>query len=420
MNDSQKQAILYAKEHMFSAIEAPPGTGKTTVASALVHDLLTLNPNWKILICAPSNVAAASLAVNVVKRFKEESSDELKLVRMYAQYIESGKFYHYIPPEIETTVLHRNEGKPATFLDSANVICCTCIGAGDPRLAKFKFDAIVVDEGTLAMDPEILVPILKANENCKICVFGDRKQLSPIVKSRKNNSLGLNRSFFVRMHFLYCKDHQYPKLNVQYRMHPSISKFPLMEFYDEQVSDGITPEDREINPSLLGEVFPNADHPFVFISHAYEEKQKEIPVATHGNATKPSFVNEGEGIVICSYVEKLIQFHAIAPERIGIIAMYKAQAEALNETTASKVEVGTVDSFQGREKDFIIVSCVRSNKKRSIGFLSNRRRINVALTRARYGLIIVGNETTLSKNSTFEKLLNFHRMNNALLAYGSN
>ena len=193
-----------------------------------------------------------------------------------------------------------------------------------------------------------------------------------------------------------------------------------MEFYDEQVSDGITPEDREINPSLLGEVFPNADHPFVFISHAYEEKQKEIPVATHGNATKPSFVNEGEGIVICSYVEKLIQFHAIAPERIGIIAMYKAQAEALNETTASKVEVGTVDSFQGREKDFIIVSCVRSNKKRSIGFLSNRRRINVALTRARYGLIIVGNETTLSKNSTFEKLLNFHRMNNALLAYGSN
>ena len=421
LNQSQKTAIRYAMGRQCSAIEAPPGTGKTTVASALTYLLLKQGVR-RILVCAPSNIAADNLTLSLMKTGAFAST--FKLVRMYARYIERDPERKPVSPTITRHALHhlvkgkqpgkRNNKKRIEdkTLQQAHVVCCTCISSGDIRLKGKEFDAVIIDECTQANDTEALVPICRAKS--MVVIFGDRKQLGPIVKNKKNRKSKFTLSFFERMVF----NHGHAYLNVQYRMHPAISEFPLATFYDNKVTNGVTAQQRNIAEDKECCIFPNSNLPIVFISSLQGAN------ATRRDELGPngiSYVNDFECSIIQEVLTYLFRLN-ISPKQIEIIAMYEEQRCHLNKylqipdlpsnassKETAKVEVRTVDGFQGRENDFVIISCVRSNKSNKIGFLSDQRRLNVALTRARCGLIIIGDHSTLQSNALFNKLITYYK-----------
>jgi regulator of nonsense transcripts 1 len=285
------------------------------------------------------------------------------------------------------------------ILHHADVICCTCVGAGDPRLAKLRFRQVLIDEATQAIEAEALIPIAMGAK--QLVMVGDQCQLGPVIMCKKASKAGLTTSLFER---LIALGHRPIRLEVQYRMHPCLSEFPSNAFYEGSLQNGAT----EAEKTLTGVDFPwpTPQRPmFFYISHGFEE--------ISGSGT--SYLNRTEA----GFVEKIVTTMlkgGIVPAQVGVITPYEGQrayvvshmarvGSARAELYAS-VEVASVDSFQGREKDFIILSCVRSNEHQGIGFLSDPRRLNVALTRARYGVIVIGNPKILAKDPLWNSLLN--------------
>ncbi len=236
---------------------------------------------------------------------------------------------------------------------------------------------------------------------CKqVVLVGDHKQLGPVIMNKKAAKAGLNQSLFerlVKLSFVPIR------LNVQYRMHPCLSEFPSNMFYEGSLQNGVTTQSR-----IRKDVdfpWPVADTPMMFWSNLGNE---EI------SASGTSYLNRTEA----SNVEKVVTrfFKAgVKPADIGVITPYEGQRSYIVSTMQNtgtfkkesykEVEVASVDAFQGREKDFIVLSCVRSNDNQGIGFLSDPRRLNVALTRAKYGLVILGNPKVLSKHELWHHLL---------------
>ena len=294
------------------------------------------------------------------------------------------------------------------ILGSADVICCTCVGAGDPRLARFKFRTVLIDESTQSAEPECMIPLVLG---CKqVVLVGDHQQLGPVIMNKKAAKAGLNQSLFERLVILGCAP---IRLNVQYRMHPCLSEFPSNMFYEGSLQNGVTMHQR-----IRRDVdfpWPVNDAPMMFWSNLGNE---EI------SASGTSYLNRTEA----SNVEKIITrfFKAgVQPQDIGIITPYEGQRSyvvtSMQNTGSFKkeqykeIEVASVDAFQGREKDFIVLSCVRSNDHQGIGFLSDPRRLNVALTRAKYGLVILGNPKVLSKHPLWHYLLLHFKERNCLV-----
>jgi len=210
------------------------------------------------------------------------------------------------------------------------------------------------------------------------------------------------------------------RLQVQYRMHPSLSAFPSNMFYEGSLQNGVTEADRQLLtlPGFKGKVdfpWPNPNKPMFFYSISGME---EI------SASGTSYLNRTEA----SYVEKIVTHFlkmGVTPGQIGVITPYDGQKQyvseymrrsgSLSSSYYEAIEVASVDAFQGREKDFILLSCVRSSESQGIGFLSDPRRLNVALTRARLGVILLGNPRVLSKNALWAALLLHFKENETLV-----
>lgn len=296
------------------------------------------------------------------------------------------------------------------LLEAADVICCTCVGAGDPRLSRIKFNSILIDESMQSTEPECMVPVVLGAK--QLILVGDHCQLGPVVMCKKAAKAGLSQSLFERLVVLGIRPF---RLEVQYRMHPELSQFPSNFFYEGSLQNGVRADERKLKNEFP---WPQADRPMFFL---VTQGQEEIA----GSGT--SYLNRTEAANVEKITTRFLKCR-VSPEQIGIITPYEGQRAylvqymqyqgSLHSKLYQEIEIASVDAFQGREKDIIIMSCVRSNEHQGIGFLNDPRRLNVALTRAKYGIIIVGNPKVLSKQPLWNHLLHFYK-ERKLLVEGS-
>ncbi|KOS22004.1 Regulator of nonsense transcripts 1 -like protein [Escovopsis weberi] len=419
LNPGQVDAIRNVLQKPLSLIQGPPGTGKTVTSATIIYHLAKIT-GGQVLVCAPSNVAVDQLCERVhrtglkVVRLTAKSREDVESSVSFLALHEQVRMSEHNSELVKLSQLKNEVGELSSqdekklkqitkaaereILSNADVICCTCVGAGDPRLSKMKFRSVLIDESTQSAEPECMIPLVLGCS--QVVLVGDHKQLGPVIMNKKAAKAGLNRSLFERLMNLGVNP---ILLNIQYRMHPCLSEFPSNMFYEGFLQNGITREHR-----LRKDVdfpWPVAEMPMMFWSNLGHEE-----ISTSGT----SYLNRTEA----SNVEKTVTrfFKAgVKPSEIGVITPYEGQRSYIvttmqNSGTYKKelykdVEVASVDAFQGREKDFIVLSCVRSNDNQGIGFLSDPRRLNVALTRAKYGLVILGNPKVLSKHELWHNLL---------------
>jgi regulator of nonsense transcripts 1 len=428
LNVSQANAVKTVLQRPLSLIQGPPGTGKTVTSATIVYHLSNINKG-RILVCAPSNVAVDHLAekldqlgLNVVRltaKSKEDvdsSVDHLSSRKIIAKTAR-GQLKKLLELKEELGELSSEDAKifnqllrkkEITLLKKADVVCCTCVGAGDPRLAGFEFKTVLIDESTQAAEPVCLIPIVHGAK--QVILVGDHQQLGPVILDKKAGDAGLKQSMFERLVVL---GHVPIRLEVQYRMNPALSEFSSNMFYEGSLQNGVTKEQRQLFNSSFS--WPVADTPMMFWATFGREE-------ISGSGT--SYLNRIEAMNCERIITRLFR-DGIKPEQIGVITPYEGQRAfilqymsingSMDKDLYLDVEVASVDAFQGREKDFIILSCVRANEQKNIGFLSDPRRLNVALTRAKYGVVILGNPASLSKNPLWNQLLLHYREKGCLV-----
>ncbi|KAF9057134.1 RNA helicase [Panaeolus papilionaceus] len=395
-------------------IFGPPGTGKTQTLVEAILQLLDKDPDIKILACAPNNNAAdlianklKALGTKVLYRLNSLSRkiDTMDKVLHPFSSINGNEFFAM--PELET-------------LKTFRVVVSTCLSGGVPAslgVARGHFSHIFVDEAGQGKEPELMVPILSiADDKTNVVLAGDNHQLGPVVHSEVGMRLGLKTSYLSRLMGLEVYDLKknrgktIVKLVKSFRSHPSIMEFSNNHFYDSELQPCGNPA---ITHSLAN----------------YEElPKKQFPVVFHGiqgrdmrEASSPSFFNPEEASEVKKYVVGLVggRKSKLKAEHIGIITPYHAQRckilDLLHKDPKTRdIKVGTVEEFQGQERRVIIISTVRSNKdfiaadiRRSLGFVADRRRMNVALTRAQALLIVIGNPIVLSLDPLWRAFMNF-------------
>jgi regulator of nonsense transcripts 1 len=425
LNDSQIEAVASVLQRPLSLIQGPPGTGKTVTSATLVYHLTRQNMG-QVLVTAPSNVAVDQLTekiaatglrvVRLASKTREATSSSVDHLCLHVMTpLAAGDEFNKLQ-RLKTEIGELSERDQKKYrslrnktereiLQAADVICCTCVGAGDPRLKNFRFRQVLIDEATQAIEAEALIPIAMGAK--QVVFVGDHCQLGPVVMCKAAAKAGLTQSMFERLVLIGNRP---IRLQVQYRMHPALSEFPSNMFYEGSLQNGVTEADRQLlnMPGYAGKEdfpWPVPNKPMFFYSISGME---EI------SASGTSYLNRTEA----SYVEKVVTHllrMGVTPAQIGVITPYDGQkkyvseymrrAGALASGLYESIEVASVDAFQGREKDFIIVTCVRSSETQGIGFLSDPRRLNVALTRARLGIILLGNPRVLSKNPLWAALL---------------
>lgn len=428
MNRSQVYAVKHAIQRPLSLIQGPPGTGKTVTSASIVYQLVKIN-GGPVLVCAPSNTAVDQLTekihrtnlkvVRVCAKSREAidspvgflalhnqirnmgSNSELKKLQQLKE--ETGELSS--SDENRYRMLKRQAERE--LLEAADVICCTCVGAGDARLSKIKFNSILIDESMQSTEPECMVPVVLGAR--QLILVGDHCQLGPVVVCKKAAKAGLSQSLFERLVVLGIRPF---RLEVQYRMHPELSQFPSNFFYEGSLQNGVCAEERKLKIDFP---WPNVDCPMFFLVTLGAEE-----IAGSGT----SYLNRTEAANVEKITTKFLKA-GVKPEQIGIITPYEGQRAylvqymqyqgALHSKLYQDIEIASVDAFQGREKDIIIMSCVRSNEHQGIGFLNDPRRLNVALTRSKYGIIIVGNPKVLSKQQLWNNLLHFYKEKKVLV-----
>merc|ERR1712048_283539 len=280
----------------------------------------------------------------------------------------------------------------AELVQAARVILCTCISSGGEILSGQKFPRVLFDEATQATEPAALVPMMK---NCEeLVMLGDQAQLPPTVVSDRARRLGLTESLFERLGRLGVP---HKMLRIQYRMHPSLAAFPSRAFYGGLLSNGIRGEDR-LAP--LGYPWPNRSSPLCFEGVGNPGQSFEEHVGS-------SRQNKQEALRVVDILAGFLKAGELEAEDIAVISPYAAQVQLLNKMVHSMpgahgLHVSSVDSFQGMERDLVVCSTVRS-KGGSVGFLQDRRRFNVLLTRAKRGLLVLGHQQTLLSDPCWGK-----------------
>ena len=273
------------------------------------------------------------------------------------------------------------------IIEDSDVILSTNSSAALESISQTKFDVVIVDEASQATIPSVLIPIAKAR---RFILAGDHKQLPPTIIS--THAQDLQDTLFESLIEKY--PHKSQLLNVQYRMNKSLMEFPNSEFYNNDLKS-----DSSVNNITLKDISDvEDDDALLFVDTCDIENHEK-----HLKDSK-SIVNHLEARIALKFANDYIKA-GIDEKDIGIISPYADQVKLISEKT--DIEVKTVDGFQGREKEIIIISTVRSNEYGQIGFLKDLRRLNVAITRAKRKLVIIGNSKTLKSDATYERLINF-------------
>lgn len=275
------------------------------------------------------------------------------------------------------------------IIDSSDVILATNSSSALEAISRVKFDVAIIDEASQATIPSVLIPIAKAH---RFILAGDHKQLPPTIISDRAGAL--SKTLFEELIRMYPFKSQL--LNIQYRMNSLLMKFPNEEFYNNGLKSDSSVDDINIKDILDSHQDEEA---LLFIDTSDISDNRE----RHLKDSK-SIVNEIEAEIAIRIADDYLN-DGVDEADIGIISPYADQVKIIQENTP--IEVKTVDGFQGREKEIIIISTVRSNDNGNIGFLSDLRRLNVAITRAKRKLIIIGNIDTLITNPTYERLIKF-------------
>lgn len=427
LNTNQINAVKEALSSNFMMIQGPPGTGKTSTSVGIIYNWLKHHKE-QVLVCAPSNNAVDQLAIrldrcgiNVVRlcaRSREALSTDVDHISLHIliKNYKNRVFEDLSDKVYRGKKLNTNDRRNYTrlyykiseeILSRADVICVTCSASFDKRLENFLFKRVLIDDVSLATEPETLLPMLCGAQ--QVILVGDHCQLGPVAFARSAVRAGYNHSMFERLNKLGVKSLM---LNVQYRMHPSISEFSNLIFYGNSIIDGVTDLQRKYYGTKS--FWPDLTKPNFFYNVIGSEEQ---------SATGKSYLNREEAKTVEIIVTSLLRAN-IKSIDIGIITPYQGQKTyiasylhhkgSLGYKKYEDIEIASVDAFQGKEKDFIIISCVRSNSNSSLGFLSDFRRLNVALTRAKYGVIICGNAGLLSGDKLWNILLNFYHDRNAI------
>lgn len=283
------------------------------------------------------------------------------------------------------------------IIKKSDVILTTNSSAALEEIEDVRFDVAIIDEASQTTIPSILIPIAKAK---RFILAGDHKQLPPTVLSESAKELEI--TMFEKL----IEKHPNKKqlLNVQFRMNKALMDFPNSEFYNNELIC-----DDNVKDISLGVVRKelDIDSPLVFINTSFNDKSHERKLKY-----SKSFINKLEANLALSIANEYLEL-GLSPNDIGIISPYGDQVGFIKNRT--DVEVKTVDGFQGKEKDVIIISTVRSNKWGNIGFLRDLRRLNVAITRAKKKLIIIGNMETLKSNETYKRLIDTCKLNDLII-----
>jgi ATP-dependent RNA/DNA helicase IGHMBP2 len=281
-----------------------------------------------------------------------------------------------------------------SVLDGARVVCATLAGLEGSVLSQELFDVALVDEATQATEPLTLMAFLKAN---RMVLAGDHQQLPPTLLSLEAAKAGLSVSLFERLLHTHGEDVRKMLLE-QYRMNESIMRFPSREMYDGLLRAHPSVAARTLSELLTGEM---EAPPFLFVDTAGKGFDEEA------DEHSGSYRNPGEAGLILNRLTKLLAA-GLPQSEVAVIAPYSAQVFLLRERMsidAPRVEVDTVDGFQGREKEAILLCLTRSNTSAELGFLKDLRRMNVALTRAKRHLFVVGDSATLSSEPFYARLI---------------
>jgi predicted DNA helicase len=288
------------------------------------------------------------------------------------------------------------------IIESSEVILSTNSSAALEFIKDVEFDVAIIDEATQATIPSVLIPIAKAK---RFILAGDHKQLPPTILSEKAKEL--SETLFEKLIEKYPQNSK--MLEVQYRMNKKLMEFPSKEFYNNKLKadesvENITLLDLGVrNPcfsSPWNEILDPRE-PLVFVDTSKRKEKWERQ--RKGSSSRE---NPLEASIVKKIVEKLIKI-GVKEDWIGIITPYDDQVDLIRSLLGDKVEINTVDGYQGREKEIIILSFVRSNKKHELGFLTDLRRLNVALTRAKRKLIAIGDSKTLEANTTYKRFIEF-------------
>ncbi len=435
LNESQLAAIGHALgAQPLAVIHGPPGTGKTTTLAEAIHQLVA--QGQRVLACAPSNLGVDNLleklaarGLNVLRlghparvlpELRAHTLDELvenhpevrraeKLARQARQLQTQAGKWSRAKPEPGARQAARAEAQAmlaearrleaevtANLLDRAAVICATLTGLDPNVLGARQFDWVVMDEAGQSTEPASWIPLRLAP---RAILAGDPYQLPPTVISPEAAAQGLSLSLLERV-MRADEGGLARRLTVQYRMHADIMDFSSRMFYvGSQVA----------HPSVQAHVL--SDLPGVAATPLTTVPVHFVDTAGAGHDDEPetdgdSRLNPGEAHVVLTMVDSLLAAGVSAAD-IAIIAPYAAQVRYLRDRLnhQPELEVDTVDGFQGREKEAVLVSLVRANREGELGFLADTRRINVALTRARRKLVVVGDSATLGYHPFYQQLL---------------
>lgn len=443
LNDSQNKAMNHALEAKDVAIvHGPPGTGKTTTLVQIIHEVAQREP--QVLVCASSNTAVDLLTLRCYEaglsvlrmgnpaRVDEElhvhtiegsmaahpDYESLRKLRREAAKIREHAMKHkrkfgqqererrqeLLKEAREMKALSRKLEDYILFqlLDRSEVIVATLTGAGHKLLKNKRFGTVVIDEAAQALTPACFIPMQKAD---RVIMAGDHCQLPPTVKSAEAMKLGLAETLFERVMANKSVSHM---LEVQYRMPDRIMRFSAQQFYDDRLRAAPEVAKQQLAPTIENLEFVDT------AGCGFEEAR---------NPESRSTANPEEAQLLLRHLAMLFnQLEKENPEilkppfSVGIIAPYKEQVRHLKRqlqgspmlsSYASFISIKTVDGFQGQERDVIYISLVRSNSKGDIGFLRDTRRMNVALTRARKKMVVVGDSGTIGKHPFYQAFLDY-------------
>jgi len=461
LNDSQciaVEAILHNTD--VAIIHGPPGTGKTTTLVAGIKALAQTENT--VLVTAPSNTAAdllterlAAQGLNVVRIGNISRVDDsvlqhtvdallaahpeaknIKKVKIEAAEYrrQAARFKRSFGAEDRRERTHLKQQARdldgwarmledrvvEEILSGAQAITCTLVGASHPLLEKRRFRTCVIDEAAQALEPACWIPITKCS---RVVLAGDPFQLPPTVKNLEAARQGLSTTLIERC--LETLPEQVNLLTVQYRMHQVIMGFSNQYFY----KGALVAHDSVARRELHSPDFQPAETGVTFIDTAgcgFEERLQENPGALHRN---PSRFNADEALLVREHLMQLLLRYGYSLEMdappssdllpsIGILSPYREQVNHLEAMfredallapllSTGNIAINTIDGFQGQERDVIYISLVRSNDKHEIGFLQDYRRMNVAMTRARMVLVVIGDSETIGLNKFYQEFLDY-------------